>query len=933
MKFKDIHNVFFGTKTGAFSTVTERENFDSQITVTRDEKKIILDFFGSENILKGSKSNNPELAIKTFLLYPEMIPISLNLVFPKPGKTELRLYLSSEHGFKPKGGDIWFIYLNENDKLVIGSLPKSDWNSLEFDLNIKNKLEKKSSAEIELLIDQSIDPVQRHSFKPGAMSIIQMGEELIGHPSTAVNELVKNGYDADAELVKVYFHNSRQRKKSFIIISDDGTGMDYKTLFGDWLQPSVSSKRKDNKCSTKFNRHFLGSKGIGRLAAMALGEKVTVISKTEGETKYNWITVDREKFKEETLLSKVTFPGDTIDEVEDLFRVKGYLTERNCDNNVELINLLLGNDLNSFQKGTLIVIEGMDAAVKKILNNDFRQSKIAGFEKVNVEFYKSLATLLTPISLNEQIQQELLVKRIINKKIIIADSSSSFQVKFGSNQLTKADEFVINWLEVEPISILSIFDYRVYGKVTSDGEVDAYISYQRLANDHYDEPLKISAEEINEILRPRFGQQLLIDGMEDKNETGEYYFDIRIYDIGEKDNLTKLAQDAGFSSNSEFKSAFKNFQGLRVSKNGFGVKPYGDEVEDWIGLSKARVQDPGHNVNTNQILGYVFFYSPENDSLEEKTNREGFLENRSFIQVKNTLSVLFKNLGRRRYNYRLLIGIGRIPSSKHERPDIEEFLSEINSTSSIEQIRKNSEKFMREVTTSMDNLENSLSFSERLASLGSGIELVYHEMAQPTGSLKIVKSSLEFKKSKIEIDTLESFITDIRTLDHATEVLKELRSSLQPAIGQSRKAKFRPIQTFFKVCNLYKSDIEEYGIKIIADERLNNYEIMDHEYAFWISFLNIVNNAVYWIKKAGKKAEIRFHYENESLVLSNSGPLINEQLLGHIFNYGVTTRQEKNATGLGLAFTQSILSKNNWRIQVENRKDGPAFIITKSKDE
>ena len=37
---------------------------------------------------------------------------------------------------------------------------------------------------------------KEHIFQPGAMSIIQMGEELIGHPSTAINELVKNGYDA-----------------------------------------------------------------------------------------------------------------------------------------------------------------------------------------------------------------------------------------------------------------------------------------------------------------------------------------------------------------------------------------------------------------------------------------------------------------------------------------------------------------------------------------------------------------------------------------------------------------------------------------------------------------------------------------------------------------------------------------------------------------
>ena len=77
--------------------------------------------------------------------------------------------------------------------------------------------------------------LKRHSFEPGAMSIIQMGEELIGHPSTAINELVKNGYDADAQNCHVYFHYSTTKEETFAIIKDDGNGMDFETLFGDWL--------------------------------------------------------------------------------------------------------------------------------------------------------------------------------------------------------------------------------------------------------------------------------------------------------------------------------------------------------------------------------------------------------------------------------------------------------------------------------------------------------------------------------------------------------------------------------------------------------------------------------------------------------------------------------------------------------------------------
>ena len=64
-----------------------------------------------------------------------------------------------------------------------------------------------------------------------------------------------------------------------------------------------------NGKSKIFQRNFLGSKGIGRLAAMALGRYLTVITKTAEEITYNWLTIDRQDFKVETLLSNIEFPG------------------------------------------------------------------------------------------------------------------------------------------------------------------------------------------------------------------------------------------------------------------------------------------------------------------------------------------------------------------------------------------------------------------------------------------------------------------------------------------------------------------------------------------------------------------------------------------------------------------------------------------------
>ena len=765
-----------------------------------------------------------------------------------------------------------------------------------------------------------------------------MGEELIGHPSTAINELVKNGYDADALTSKVYFHVSKKISESFAIIFDNGSGMDKGTLFGDWLKPSVSSKRRANAKSDLYKRHLLGSKGIGRLAAMALGENITVISRKEKGSLYNWITIKREDFKEEKLLSEIDFPGDQIRDFFTLFSDEPYLKARNCSKHIFLLDLLSKNKFDSFDNGTLIIVETLDVSVAQILWEEFSQSELLNESKEpykETSFYKSLATLVTPLNLNSEIQKQLLKKEIIQKENSIADKESVFSVEFGTNLLPGQKNDKIDWQKIDPIPVQSVFDYRVYGKVNVSGDIKGYFIYNRLPNDLSEEKFEISFKEIiDESLVGAKKQALNLFEEEQKNETGEYYFDIRVYDLGEPDNLEKLAKLSKLESGKKFRNAFKNFQGLRISKNGFGVKPYGEEVIDWVGLSKERVQNPGQNVDTNQILGYVFFYSPQNDSLEEKTNREGFLENKAFIQVKNTLSTIFKNLGRKRYNYRLLHGIGRALLSKHSRPDVEEFLATLKAHHNIDQkIIKYSEKFMKEVNTSMDNLEESLSFSERLASLGSGIELIYHEMAQPISGLKTTSSSLDIKKNKINPDAVSSFISDINTLNHATDILVELRQSLQPAIGRTRRKKFKPFETFIKVSNLYKSDMDEHNISVIADERVRNHEIVDLEYAFWIAFLNIINNAVYWIKKSERPGEIRFHMEAESFVISNNGPFIREDVLEYVFNYGVTTRQEKNATGLGLAFTQSILSRNNWEIFAENRKNGPAFIIQKTEDE
>lgn len=128
MKFSESQKKTFGTTEGAYSFVTEREYEDSQITLTADEAEVVTNHFGNDNIHVGNVKSNEDLSAKKFMLFPSGEPVNLNLVYPKPGKGELRLYISEKAGFKPLANNVCFIY-SMNGEIWIGEMTENEWRS------------------------------------------------------------------------------------------------------------------------------------------------------------------------------------------------------------------------------------------------------------------------------------------------------------------------------------------------------------------------------------------------------------------------------------------------------------------------------------------------------------------------------------------------------------------------------------------------------------------------------------------------------------------------------------------------------------------------------------------------------------------------------------------------------------------------------------
>lgn len=775
----------------------------------------------------------------------------------------------------------------------------------------------------------------KYKFSSGAMSIIQMGEEQIGHPSTAINELVKNGYDADAGKCWVYINYQEDRSKSFLIIKDNGLGMNSETLFGNWLVTSRSSKRDEDRTlrrSAIYERRFLGSKGIGRLAAMALGRYLTIVTKQDEETEYNWLRIDRELFRGEGLLDTVSFDGGNIKSLFDIFSDIEFLKENNIEKNDELLKVLSQKPFGEFNEGTMIILQDIDGSINSIIEEEINHKNL-----IDTSFHKSLVDLITPLRLSDQIQSELVDLGIIKDALKLSNGTDTFELFYGINFLDEVDGKP-NFLEIQPSQVISNYDYRVFGKVTDNKSVNGRYVCKRLEIDILDDDFLIEPEYLlsDEDLRQRelVKYEDIPSKYQDTN-LGEFYFDIRIYDL-DADSKDKMVTLLNANGRRDAIQALSRFLGLKVSKNGFGVKPYGEEEQDWLGLGAQRVKKHIVSIGPNQILGYTFLYSPQNDGLSEKTNREGFFENKEFTVFKKALTGILEEAGRRRAKYRLkhnLANIGRSIKNTLKRPDSEKFIQYLAEKSNNDpELMKLTNEFVAETNSSLDNMQDTLTLAQRLAMLGTSLELVYHELSQPISAIGGNSNLLKLKINSIDnLDIKEFLLSRVQSIELSLEAMDELKQSLQPAIGRGRKKEFKPIETFKKVLHLFRERIEQKNIIINISQSLNSISILEVEYPFWVAFLNIVNNAIYWLQFSDSKKIINFEYsESEEFVISNTGPKIKEDELEVIFEYGVTDKKVRNATGLGLSFTRNMLNDIDWGIYCENRSFGPAFYIKKN---
>lgn len=131
-----------------------------------------------------------------------------------------------------------------------------------------------------------------------------IGLENFANAEGAIVELVKNSYDADADICVVVADIKENKSESSLYIIDNGTGMTDKIITDHWMTIGTDDKLI-NARSIKKKRVKSGAKGIGRFALNRLGKHSEMLTfSTDTKKGYVW-NVNWTRFDEARILSDV----------------------------------------------------------------------------------------------------------------------------------------------------------------------------------------------------------------------------------------------------------------------------------------------------------------------------------------------------------------------------------------------------------------------------------------------------------------------------------------------------------------------------------------------------------------------------------------------------------------------------------------------------
>jgi len=448
-------------------------------------------------------------------------------------------------------------------------------------------------------------------FKTKARSVDLLGKQQIRDEVTAIYELLRNSYDADADegLVDV------DTRKGRIVVLDDGEGMTETDIENNWLTLGTYSKYDRSKLKTRKGRIKVGEKGIGRLAISLLGDQLLLVSKKEDVGTWSLLYLHWDLFREERVfLEDIHIPTKSFDNLEQLttFLFDGFDQLKNSllsnvqtegarwkEENVKKLRdqvkeFQITNDLintirwiESKGKGTLFYITHLDRSIDwRIFNLQTDDDSIRKRKQRLKDIIFSFQNII-----------ELLDRREGTKE-------NEFQPRIHIDGTRLEDESGWNQGDLE------LFDYALKGTIQK-GRFSGEALIRTLNG--------VQTYSINDIL--------LTQGMNisDTQDCGP--IDIKWFFVEGTKSLTSLPND----KHETITRKLDEMGGIFVFRDGVRILPYGEPGNDFLEMEERRSRSASYYLFSHRrMYGYMEISKEKNPLLMDKSSREGFVENAAY---------------------------------------------------------------------------------------------------------------------------------------------------------------------------------------------------------------------------------------------------------------------------------------------------------------
>jgi hypothetical protein len=394
--------------------------------------------------------------------------------------------------------------------------------------------------------------------------------------------------------------------------------------------------------------------------------------------------------------------------------------------------------------------------------------------------------------------------------------------------------------------------------------------------------------------------------------------------------------------------------GVNVFRDGLRVLPYGEPDDDWLSLDEERYMRPTEAMGRKNIVGAIEITQPANPGLKDKTNREGLVENPSFLDFRSLVKALLGILQKEWALDRDLIeGKRKGERRPAARPALERLSTQtalltaalqapielatkleadiadgqptsetaLKLSASIKRLSAELPKLQEiavfskgTIETAVDDLEYERDLLLGLAGMGLAAERFTHEFARLTREAHEILLRIEAKvkvqnpEVAVDLDALSAIIdalrNDIKALGpmfYVRRTTKEKKLSVKGAIENAR------------ILNASALKDAKAQFKVDCPE---DFTVVMREGPLTQVFNNLFDNAAFWLDRKSeednRRLKVVIDAGKREVLVTDNGPGVIPRYKDRIFEPFFSMKTD--GRGLGLYIVREILAEKSAEI-------------------